>query len=474
MNQILIVDDEKDMRRVLSNILKEDGYTVYEAGDSRQALNFLTRESPPDLFLLDLKMPGEMDGIELLSKIKTTRPEIQVIMLTAYGDIGSAVEAIKLGAYDYLTKPFENERLRLTIKRALESKKLTQEVLQLKTELKKEFDLESIMGSSPEVKKIFGRINKVSGTNFTVLIEGESGTGKEIVAHAVHRASLRGNAPFVAVDCGAIPDTLIESELFGYEKGAFTGADREKKGQFELADNGTIFLDEIGNLPYLIQNKFLRMIQERKIQKLGGKHAIPVNVRIIVASNIPLLKLVGEKKFRSELYYRLNEFKIELPSLMERKEDIPFLAKQFIEEGNLELKKNVKGLQKDSLIMLIHHHWPGNVRELKNVIKRAVLLAEDLIEPSHLIFDNGVPTPLPVLAEEEMLTDIPLKQVAKKAIYLVEKNAILQALARCAGNKSKVSKMLKIDYKTLLSKIKEYHIRYGAESMENVPMENVP
>jgi len=465
MNRILIVDDEKDMRWLLSNFLKEDGYTVDEAEDCGDALDFFKKNSPPDLVLLDLRMPGEMDGIDLLKKIKTTRPEIQVIILTAYGDIGSAVEATKLGAYDYLTKPFENERLRITIKRALESQKLTQEVLELKIELKKEFDLESIMGTSPEIKKIFERVNKVAGTQFTVLIEGESGTGKEIVANAIHRTSLRGDGPFVAVDCGAIPDTLIESELFGYERGAFTGADREKKGQFEFANQGTVFLDEIGNLPYLIQNKLLRMIQERKIQKLGGKQAIPVDVRIIVATNIPLLKLVEERKFRSDLYYRLNEFKIELPPLAKRKEDIPFLAKQFIEEGNSELKKNVRGLQKDSLTMLLSYHWPGNVRELKNVIKRAVLLAEDVIEPSHLIFDNGVPAPLPVLGEEGITEDMSLKEVAKMA----EKRAIERAIVKSTGNKSKASKILHVDYKTLLSKIKEYHIRYGTDTMERIP-----
>ena len=465
MNRILIVDDEKDMRWLLSNFLKEDGYTVDEAEDCGDALDFFKNNSPPDLVLLDLRMPGEMNGIDLLKKIKTTRPEIQVIILTAYGDIGSAVEATKLGAYDYLTKPFDNERLRITIKRALESQKLTQEVLELKIELKKEFDLESIMGTSPEIKKIFERVNKVAGTQFTVLIEGESGTGKEIVANAIHRTSLRGDGPFVAVDCGAIPDTLIESELFGYERGAFTGADREKKGQFEFANQGTVFLDEIGNLPYLIQNKLLRMIQERKIQKLGGKQAIPVDVRIIVATNIPLLKLVEERKFRSDLYYRLNEFKIELPPLAKRKEDIPFLAKQFIEEGNSELKKNVRGLQKDSLTMLLSYHWPGNVRELKNVIKRAVLLAEDVIEPSHLIFDNGVPAPLPVLGEEGITEDMSLKEVAKMA----EKRAIERAIVKSTGNKSKASKILHVDYKTLLSKIKEYHIRYGTDTMERIP-----
>jgi DNA-binding NtrC family response regulator len=469
MNRILVVDDEKDMRWLLSNILKEDGYAIYEAEDCGRALKFLKKDSTPDLILLDLRIPGEMDGIDLLKEIKTVRPEIQVIILTAYGNIGSAVEAIKLGAYDYLTKPFENERLRLTIKRALESQKLTKEIFQLKNELKRELDLESIMGSSPEIKNIFGRINKVARTNFTVLIEGESGTGKEVVANAIHRASSRGNASFIAVDCGAIPDTLIESELFGYEKGAFTGADREKKGQFELANNGTIFLDEIGNLPYHVQNKLLRMIQERKIQKLGGKHPFPIDIRIIIASNIPLAKLEAEGKLRSDLYYRLNEFKIELPPLRKRIEDIPFLAKKFIEEGNVELQKNVKCLQKDSLKMLINHHWPGNVRELKNVIKRAVLLAEELIEPSHLIFDNATPLHQPFLPVEKISEGMSLREITKKVVYLAEKEAIEQALVKSSGNKSKAAKTLKVDYKTLLSKIKEYDIKYGIDCMENVP-----
>ena len=324
------------------------------------------------------------------------------------------------------------------------------------------------MGTSSEIKKVFEQVNKVAGTHFTVLLEGESGTGKEIVAHAIHRASLRGNAPFVAVDCGAIPETLIESELFGYDKGAFTGADREKKGQFELADNGTIFLDEIGNLPYHVQNKLLRMIQERKIQKLGGKHAFPIDVRIIVASNVPLLQLVEGKAFRPDLYYRLNEFKIELPPLRKRKEDIPFLVAEFIKEGNMDLQKDVKDLSNESLAMLVDHFWPGNVRELKNVIKRAVLLAEDLIEPSHLIFDNGAPTPLSGLAEEKITEDVPLKEVAKKAVCLAEKRAIERAIVKSIGNKSRASKMLKVDYKTLLSKIKEYHIKYGTDCMENI------
>jgi DNA-binding NtrC family response regulator len=468
MNRILIVDDEMDMRWLLSGILKEEGYEVREADTGKKALQFF-RKSPPDLVLLDLKIPGGDDGIEILKRIKAINQDIPVVILTAYGNIESAVEAIKLGAYDYFTKPFENDRLRITIKRALESQKLTQEVLKLKTELKKGFDLESTMGTSTKIKKIFEQINKVADTNFTVLIEGESGTGKEIIANAIHRASIRKNAPFVAVDCGAIPDTLIESELFGYEKGAFTGADREKKGQFELANKGTIFLDEIGNLPYHVQNKLLRMIQERKIKKLGGKHALPIDVRIIVASNIPLAKLEAEGKFRTDLYFRVNEFKIELPPLRKRTEDIPFLAKKFIEEGNVELQKNIKGLQNDSLTMLINHHWPGNVRELKNVIKRAVLLADSVIKPPHLVFENRTSHFPLTIPEGKNNEDMSLKEVKKKAIYLAEKRVIERALLKSSGNKSRASKMLRIDYKTLLSKIKEYHIRYGADCMESIP-----
>jgi two-component system nitrogen regulation response regulator GlnG len=468
MSRILIADDEKDMRWLLSSILKEEGYEVEEADTGKKALALL-KQSPPDLVLLDLKFQGGVDGIEVLKKIKLISPDTSVLILTAYGNIESAVQTIKLGAYDYLTKPFDNERLRLTIKRTLESQKLTREVVQLQNELKKDPDLESIMGKSQEIQKVFEQIRKVADTNFTILIEGESGTGKEIVANAIHRMSRRKNLSFIAVDCGAIPETLIESELFGYEKGAFTGADRAKIGQFELANNGTIFLDEISNLPYHVQNKLLRMIQERKIQKLGGKHTIPIDVRIIVASNTPLVKLVAGGKFRSDLFYRVNEFRIELPPLRRRIEDIPFLTKKFIEEGNEELQKNVKCLRNDSLTILINHSWPGNARELKNVIKRGVLLADSEIEPSHLIFESINPLDSPLIPEEKITEGISLREITKKTVFLAEKKAIEQILARCSGNKSRASKILKIDYKTLLTKIKEYNIKYGIDCMENVP-----
>lgn len=466
MSRILIVDDEKDMRWLLSGILKEEGYEVEEAETGKKAL-MLFKDSPPDLVLLDLKIPGGMEGIEVLKKIKETNPDTEVVILTGHGGIESAVQTTKLGAYDYLTKPFDNERLRLTIRRTLEKQNLRREVVQLQNELNKEDSLESVMGSSLEIKKVFGQIRKVANTNFTVLIEGESGTGKEVVANAIHRASSRKDAPFVAVDCGAIPDTLLESELFGYEKGAFTGADREKKGQFEIANKGTIFLDEIGNLPYHVQNKLLRMIQERKVQKLGGKQTIPVDVRIIAASNVPLGKLEGEGKFRSDLYYRVNEFKIELPPLRKRIKDIPFLANRFIEEGNRDLQKDVKYLCEDSLAILINHYWPGNVRELKNVIKRAVLLADSVIEPSHLIFENTNPSFLPIIPEEKVTEEMSLKEIKEKAVFVVEKRAIEQTLLRTRGNKRKASRILKVDYTTLFDKIKQYNIKYGIQPIGN-------
>jgi len=468
MSRILIVDDEKDMRWLLCGILKEEGYEVEEAETGKKALMRI-KHSPPDLVLLDLKIPGGVDGIEVLKKIKETSADTAVLILTGHGDIESAVQTIKLGAYDYLTKPFDNERLRLTITRTLESQKLTREVILLKSELKRDAELESIMGRSPGIRKVLEQIGKVADTNFTVLIEGESGTGKELTANAIRRASGRKDGPFIAVDCGAIPETLIESELFGYERGAFTGADRTKTGQFELANGGTIFLDEISNLPYHVQNKLLRMIQERKIQKLGGKHTVPIDVRIIVASNIPLVKLAGEGKFRPDLFYRVNEFRIELPPLRKRVEDIPFLANQFIEEANGELQKEIKYLRKDALAALIGYSWPGNVRELKNVIRRAVLLAESVIEPSHLIFESMNPAYSPDPIEEKITEETSLKDITKRAVYLAEKRVIERVLFDCGGNKSKASKILKIDYKTLLTKMKEYGIKYGNDSMERIP-----
>ena len=464
MNQILIVDDERDMRWIISNILKLEGYETSEASCGEKALGMI-RKNPPELILLDKMMPGNMDGIEVLEKIKTIDSSIYVIMLTAIGDTKTIVKTIKSGAFDYLTKPFDDEELLLTVKRALKQRSLSIEVKNLRRKLDNRQSLESVMGSSEPIRRIHKQIEKVSVTDFTVLIQGKSGTGKEVVAQAIHDLSLRKDEPFIAVDCGAIPDTLVESELFGYEKGAFTGADSRKEGQFELANSGTIFLDEIGNLPFSVQKKMLRLIQERKVQHLGGKRLIPINVRIIAATNENLTTQIDKGEFRSDLYYRLNEFMITLPELRERKNDIPFLAEKFLKETNSELNKKVTGFTSEAMKKIISYQWKGNIRELKNVIRRAVLLCEDIIGIEYLIFDyEKVPTYFNFQDYIEPQKIRPLKKLNKQIIGMVEREAISNALIFTKGNKNRASRLLEIDYKTLLTKIKIY----GINTMELV------
>lgn len=458
-NTILIVDDEKDIRWTLSQSLMAEGYKTIEAASGEQALRIL-KKTEPDVVLLDKMMPGSLDGIEVLKRIKQMSPSVQVVILTAFGEIKSAVESVKLGAYDYLTKPFDDSHLLLTIYRAIENRRLLYEVKTLRWRLENRESLESIMGKSQAIQEIHRSIEKVASTNFTVLIQGESGTGKEIVARAIHEFSPISNNPFVAVDCGAIPDTLVESELFGYERGAFTGANQAKKGQFELADTGTIFLDEIGNLPYYVQQKLLRTIQERRVQRLGAKKAKRINVRFIAATNIPLEKKVEQEEFRADLYYRLNEFIINIPPLRERKEDIIYLAKKFVNEAQEELGKVVNGMSEGFVKALLNHPWKGNVRELKNVIRRAVLLCESSISESHLIFDehgSEIVDPTQLIWNPESIQ--PLKEITLRVVSRVEKDVIEKTLQRTRGNRSKAARQLQVDYKTLLNKIKNYGIR---------------
>jgi DNA-binding NtrC family response regulator len=458
-NTILIVDDEKDMRWALSQSLLAEGYKTIEAASGEQALQTLEKIEP-EVVLLDKMMPGCLDGIEVLKRIKKMNPSIQVVILTAFGEIKSAVESVKLGAYDYLTKPFDESHLLLTIHRAIENRRLLYEVKTLRRKLENRESLESIMGKSPAIQEIHRAIEKVASTNFTVLIQGESGTGKEIVARAIHEFSPIASNPYVAVDCGAIPDTLVESELFGYERGAFTGAHQAKKGQFELADTGTIFLDEIGNLPYYVQQKLLRTIQERRVQRLGAKKAKRINVRFIAATNIPLEKKVEQGEFRTDLYYRLNEFIINIPPLRKRKEDIIYLAKRFVNEAQEELGKVVNGMSEGFVKALLKHPWKGNVRELKNVVRRAVLLCEGSISESHLIFDepgSEIVNPAHLIWNPESIQ--PLKEITQSVISRVEKEVIQRTLQRTQGNKSKAARQLQVDYKTLLTKIKNYGIK---------------
>ncbi|MDO9566624.1 MAG: sigma-54 dependent transcriptional regulator [Candidatus Desulfaltia sp.] len=457
---ILVVDDDQDFRWAIGNILQADGYKVTQAQDGEEALKLLEKYVP-DLILLDYRMPGR-DGISVSADIKKIIPVLPIIMITAYAEIKFAVDAMRIGVYDYVTKPIDNNDLLFTIKRALEKQELVYEVERLRNVLNERTSLCKLMGSSKRISELFKLVEKVAPTIFTVLIEGESGTGKELVARSIHELSEVKKGPFVAVDCGAIPDSLIESELFGYMKGAFTGAYTDKPGQFELADKGTLFLDEIGNLPYQAQQKILRVMQERCIQRLGSRKAKFVQVRIIAATNQPLEKDIESGKFRSDLYFRLKEFSIKVPALRERKEDIPYLAYRFMNEVQQELKKKSQGISKEALQLLASYTWPGNVRELRNVIRQAVLISEEnvSIKPMHFVFDSNI-----IHCTSEIKASVSdddkgktLSDIVKSISQTVEKKIITQMLTETKGNKSEAARKLGIDYKTLLRKIKTCQI----------------
>jgi DNA-binding NtrC family response regulator len=447
MDTILIVDDNEDLQFNLSNIIQSEGYNVLTAGEGNKALKEVKSKSP-DLVLLDMRLPG-MDGISILEEIKRIDNNIIVIMLTAFGEVKGAVRAMKLGAHDYITKPFDNEELLLIIKKALETHHLNDEVKALRKQLDEKNLISEVIGQSPEFQQVLKQVELIAPTNMTVMIQGESGTGKEVICNLIHKLSLRKDKSLVAIDCGAIPDTLFESELFGHERGAFTGADYTKQGKFEQANGGSLFLDELTNLTEANQMKLLRVLQERKIHRIGGKKSIEIDVRIICASNVKLSEAVNDGKFRSDLFYRLNEFHINLPLLKERKDDIPVLAKYFMDEANDELSRNVKSLSKESAKILLDYEWPGNVRELKNVIRRAVLLSnKELIQAESLSFHSINPNKTEIngkTSEPNSLED---------ATKQVEKEMILRALEQSGGNKIKAAKILQMNRKTLYRKIK--------------------
>jgi len=458
--KILVVDDDRDFRWTVDNILNAAGYKILQAQDGAEAL-ILLEENIPDLVLLDYRMPGR-DGLQVAGDMKQRIPGVPIIIITAYAEVESAVKAMKMGVYDYITKPVDNDDLVFTIKRALERQDLVKEVENLKRVLSERGSLYEMMGKSNKVKKLVSLVEKVAPTTFTVLLEGESGTGKELVARIIHNMSGVREGPFVAVDCGSIPETLIESELFGYMKGAFTGAYTNKQGQFELADGGTLFLDEVGNLPYQSQQKLLRTMQERCIQRLGAKKVQPVQVRIITATNQVMGNEVKAGRFRSDLYFRIKEFSIKIPPLRERKEDIFYLSKKFIGEVEKELKKKSTGISKKAQEVLLSYSWPGNVRELRNVIRQAVLLCDDNnpINPEQLRISAHLISDTTDLYLQDKLYDgkKPLKEMVKFYTDALEEKFIKEAIAETKGNKSKAAKNLKIDYKTLHRKIKEHGI----------------
>ncbi|HEY3249745.1 MAG TPA: sigma-54 dependent transcriptional regulator [Ignavibacteria bacterium] len=448
MERILIIDDNESLRYTLTTVLEEAGFEAAAVEDGYKGISEV-KSTIYNLVICDMKLPG-MDGMQIIREIKKVSPEVPVLVLTAFGDIKNAVEAMKQGASDYLTKPFNNDEMIMTIRKALELRYLNQEISLLRKKMDESYRRDMIIGNNPKMKELFEQIKIVAPTGLTVLVQGESGTGKEVIANMIHTLSDRKNKPFVAIDCGAIPESLIESELFGHEKGAFTDARVQKEGKFEQAEGGTIFLDEITNLTDSNQIKLLRAIQERKITRLGGKKQIDLNVRIITATNTKLLDAVNTQGFRADLFYRLNEFHLDLPPLRDRKEDIPLFVEHFIKDANKELNKNVEDVLPEVMEKIKNHSWPGNIRELRNVIRRAVLLAQGNILTSVYIQEE----PIEIKLDKEAPNDLSLEDSTRKA----EKDIILKALEEAAGNKSKAAKILNINERTFYRKLKSHGI----------------
>jgi two-component system response regulator AtoC len=450
--RILIIDDEESFRHMLSVILIKEGYEVEASSNGEEGLQ-KAAASPFDQILCDIRMP-HMDGLEFLRKIKKTGVEAAIIMMSAYGTVDTAIEAMKLGAYDYISKPFKPDEIILTLRKAEEREQLRRENQLLKKEVEKEYSFESIVSKNEQMQKIFDVIRKVSQYKSTVLITGESGTGKELVARALHYNSDRSQNPFIAVNCGAIPENLLESELFGHAKGAFTDAIRTKKGLFEEADGGTLFLDEIGELPGQLQVKLLRVLQDGEIRRIGESKPIQIDVRIVAATVRDLSNEVNEGRFREDLFYRLNVLPIHIPPLRERKEDIPLLIQHFIGKYNKAMNKNVADIDRRALETLINYKWYGNVRELENTVERAIVLSEK----KNIEFEN-LPMEVQNFKEEFQAEPWPDEEYSiKKTSKTLEINLIKKALKKTKGNHTHAAKLLEISHRALLYKIKEYGI----------------
>jgi nitrogen regulation protein NR(I) len=467
---VLIVDDEVNIRRVLAAMLKREGYEVTTAADGEQALAVL-QKTPVHVVVTDLVMP-RLGGMELLRRVAADLPDVPVIVITAHGSVDSAVAALKAGAFDYITKPFEQEELKKVIAKAARAHDLERQNVHANFG---DGDRPPLVGEAPAMKAIYEIVGKVADSPSTVLVTGESGTGKELIAKALHRGSSRRDKPLIKVNCAAIPKDLVESELFGYERGAFTGAVGSKPGRFELADGGTLFLDEIGEVPVEMQVKLLRALQESEFERVGGIKTIRVDVRLIAATNRDLKSLIADGKFREDLYYRLAVVPIELPPLRERREDIPLLVRHFISKYDERLGKRVDGIEDEALQLLLGYAWPGNIRELENLMERSVLFADGpLILASALpdsLRERGPQAPVPIAAVGPLgaiaaPSGASMKEIVRQAQAELERELIARALEETGGNVTRAAKRLQISRKSLQVKMKELGLRGAPDGDE--------
>jgi DNA-binding NtrC family response regulator len=444
--RILVVDDEKNAREALARILREDGFDVATAGDAEQAVEEVTRFAP-DVLITDVKMPG-VSGISLMGRARELSPELMVIVVTAFGTVEDAVQAMKLGAETYLPKPVNLDALKAVLEKALEKRKLLQETRLLREQVREKYKFENIVGNGPEMMAVFSTIERVAPSRASVLIEGESGTGKELVAAAIHQRSARANAPFVKLNCAALAETLLESELFGHERGAFTGAIARREGRFKQAAGGTLFMDEVSEIPFSTQVKLLRFLQEREFERVGGNETIKVDVRVIAATNRDLKQCVTEGKFREDLFYRLNVIAIELPPLRKRRADIPLLVRHFVDKYAKMNEKAVAEVSEAAMLRLVSYPWPGNVRELENVIERAVVLTGD-----RTIGEMHLP---PYLRGAHDPTDSGSWFVPGTTLGELERIAIMRTLTFTKGSTSRAAELLGISPRTIQYRLKEY------------------
>jgi two-component system response regulator AtoC len=451
MRRVLVVDDEENLRLVLRTLLKRQGYEVETAESGEQALALVDRFGP-DVILTDVRMP-KMGGLDLLATLQAKGNEATVIVMSAYGNVDLALEAIKAGAYDYVQKPFKHEEIVLTLRKAEERESLRRENRALREEIRKEHQFEQILAKSQAMQEIFRTIAKIADFKTTVLISGESGTGKELVARALHRRSTRRGGSFVAVNCGAIPENLLESELFGHKKGAFTDANSDRRGLFEEADGGTLFLDEIGELPISLQVKLLRVLQDETIRRVGESRDVKVDVRIVAATHRDLTAEVKAGRFREDLFYRLNVLPIVVPPLRSRREDIALLVDHFVARNNSRLGTSIRGVDTEARRILVEYAWPGNVRELENTIERAMVLAE-----GDLLLAADLPERIREVRDPVQVQLASGELSIKKTTRVIEETLIRRALQKTKGNRTRAAEVLELSHRALLYKIKDYKI----------------